>query len=448
MSLDLPEAFAMRMQDTLGDQYDAFQQALALPPPISIRLNKMRNIQIPKGGTSCPWEKDGYYLPSRPYFTYDPDFHSGSYYVQEASSMLIGNVLEQLDKSNWKLVIDLCAAPGGKTTHMLSKLKEDVLLIANEVVATRLGSLKQNLIKWGYGNSVATMYSVENLASSGVKSDLLLVDAPCSGEGMFRKDVDSIGHWSVKNLITCEMRQNEILSHVPSLNKVGGYLIYSTCTYNPNENIQQVNTLIEQGYYTSLGVTLDSDWGVEKIEKGKAIGYQCYPHKVRGEGLFFALLQRTDKEFRENRVSKFKLNEQFKRLTKDMVSKLPTWLLHYHHRLLMDTDSTIYLNPDPEGLYSSVIALKPLYTLGSVKGKEFIPDHALAMLHTFKAEYPQVELTEEQALLYLKKEANFELNLPTKGWYIVTCNGNALGFIKVLDQRINNYFPNNMRILK
>ena len=131
-----------------------------------------------------------------------------------------------------------------------------------------------------------------------------------------------------------------------------------------------------------------------------------------------------------------------------MVSKLPTWLQHYHHRLLMDTDSTIYLNPDPEGLYSSVIALKPLFTLGSVKGKEFIPDHALAMLHTFKAEYPQVELTEEQALLYLKKESNFELNVPTKGWYIVTFNGNALGFIKVLDQRINNYFPNNMRILK
>jgi len=448
MSLDLPEAFSMRMQDALGVQYDAFQQALALPPPISIRLNKMRNIQIPQGSTSCPWEKDGYYLPSRPYFTHDPDFHSGSYYVQEASSMMIGHVLEQLDKSNWKLAIDLCAAPGGKTTHLLSKLNEDVLVIANEVVATRLGSLKQNLIKWGYGNAVATMYSVENIASSGVKADLLLVDAPCSGEGMFRKDMDSIGHWSEKNVNTCELRQTEILSHVPSLNVEGGFLIYSTCTYNPRENIQQVNTLIEQGYYSSHSISLDLDWGVESIEMGKAIGYQCYPHKVRGEGLFFALLQRTDKEFRENRVSKFKLNEQFKRLTKDMISKLPTWLQHYHHRLLMDTDSSLYLNPDPGGLYSSVLALKPLFTLGSVKGKEFIPDHALSMLHSIKADYPKVELTDNQALQYLKKESISELNLSEKGWYIVTSNGNALGFIKVLDQRINNYFPNNLRILK
>ncbi|MCO6461526.1 MAG: hypothetical protein J5I59_08990 [Saprospiraceae bacterium] len=448
MKINLPEAFLDRMKRQIPEDFHDFIEALNTTPPISIRINPRKFIQIGPDFTKCPWEDNGFYLPTRPYFTHDPDFQAGAYYVQEASSMLIGHIVKQIVSDEWNLVIDLCAAPGGKTTQLLSKLPSSTLVLANEVVSSRLGALRHNLIKWGYTNVAVTSYNTENIALSGLKADLILVDAPCSGEGMFRKDTESILHWNEKNLSICELRQKEILKNLPNLNNTGGFLIYSTCTYNPGENMEQVKALVNRGYYTSIQVDINQNWGLEALEEEGIYGYQCLPHRVKGEGFFFSVLQRTDLPLKDVKEISFKVNSPYKKVDSQILKYLPENLSHYENQLIMDESNTIYINPDPDSLITPYLKIKPLFELGCIKGKEFIPSHPLAMVKKFDKNYPRIELPPEQAILYLKKQ-NFTIKeCKTKGWHIVTFHGNPLGFIKILENRINNYLPNNMRILK
>ncbi|HMY84446.1 MAG: hypothetical protein KDC31_09020 [Saprospiraceae bacterium] len=448
MPVSLPEEFIIRMREHLQEDYHRFANALNDVPPVSIRLNQGRHFTIPERSTPCPWEPNAYYLKERPSFTYDPNFHSGAYYVQEASSMIIGKILDMLDKSSWHLIIDLCAAPGGKTTHILDKCPESVFVLANESVKTRLGSLKHNLIKWGRSNCAVISHPVENIAATGLKADLVLVDAPCSGEGLFRKDKESVKHWSEKNLGICQRRQEDILHHIPGMVKEAGYLIYSTCTFNPKENIEQLNKLVKSGYFKSLPINLNPEWGIEEILGKGSIGYQCYPHRVKGEGFFFSLLQRTEKVFIQSNNKKFHQTRNLKKIGKEALNNIPDGLKQFADQLIIDEDFTIHLLPLELQALQKTIQVKPLFELGTLKGKDFIPSHPLTMLEAFGGLYPRLELTQPQAIQFLKKE---ELQLdssPEKSWYIVTFNANPLGLIKVLEGRINNYYPGNYRILK
>lgn len=451
MGLNLPEAFIKRMKEKKGFASDQFFKALEGQTPVSIRKNPGRIFDtsyLPLG-EQVPWESDAFYLSERPSFTYDPSFHAGAYYVQEASSMLVGKVLDQIsEKEKWSLVMDLCAAPGGKSTHLLSKLSLSTLVLANEVTSARLGSLRQNMIKWGYSNVAVTSYSVEQIARTGLQSDLLLLDAPCSGEGLFRKDKESISHWNHSNLEKCEVRQRDILQYAPSLVREGGYLIYSTCTYNPGENIEQIQNCIENGYFESIQLDFESSWGVETIDEGGSLGYQCYPHRVRGEGFFISLLKRTSKPAEIQGNKKALPDSSFRSLSRDEKNNLPDFLNKYADQLLLDKEENYYFQPESATDISGLINIRPLFELGQKKGKDFIPAHGLAMLIEFKEVYPHLELSYDDAIRFLKKETiTFDVN-HRKGWHFVTYKGNNIGIVKVLDNRINNYLPTNLRILK
>jgi 16S rRNA C967 or C1407 C5-methylase (RsmB/RsmF family) len=252
--MELPKSFVERMQGQLGQAYTRFEQALQEPAPVSIRLNR-RKLPITPLLNPVPWTDSGHYLPERPLFTLDPRLHAGAYYVQEASSMFLEQALRQTVELSQPLqVLDLCGAPGGKSTHIASLLTEDSLLVANEVIRSRASILAENVTKWGSGNVLVTSNDPRDFGRLPAFFDVMVVDAPCSGEGMFRKDVQAIQEWSEENVKLCAQRQQRILLDVWEALKPGGTFIYSTCTWNEAENECNMAWLAEQENAQSLSL--------------------------------------------------------------------------------------------------------------------------------------------------------------------------------------------------
>ena len=286
-TVPLPEEEKLKLVEALNEN-----------PPVSIRINPKKfshSLSLEK----VKWCKDGFYLPQRPVFTFDPIFHSGAYYVQEASSMFIGEIVKEICKENSiKMALDLCASPGGKTTHLLSNLPEDAFLISNEIVSARLGALDENISKWGNNNVAITCNDPSHFSQLENLFDLILVDAPCSGEGMFRKEEAALAEWSEKNVEHCSIRQKKIISDILPTLQPGGFLIYSTCTYNEKENEENIKFLIDnfdlepffpppfQGEVPRL-----RDGGVEGSKR-------FFPHTHKGEGFFVSVLRKPEKHFR------------------------------------------------------------------------------------------------------------------------------------------------------
>ena len=222
-------------------------EALQMQAPISVRINTQKTVSKPGLATAVPWCENGYYLPERPLFAADPAFHAGHYYVQEAGSMVVGSIVKNLLSAlpEPAVVLDLCAAPGGKSTHLASVLREGDMLVANEVIGTRTPILAENLCKWGAGNHIVSRADASRFGASGAQFDIVVADLPCSGEGMFRKDPAAIDEWSENNVKLCAERQQRIVTDIWPAIAPGGYLIYSTCTYNTAENEDNVNRLAE-----------------------------------------------------------------------------------------------------------------------------------------------------------------------------------------------------------
>ncbi|MEO6758980.1 MAG: RsmB/NOP family class I SAM-dependent RNA methyltransferase, partial [Saprospiraceae bacterium] len=239
----LPPPFERQMQVLLGAAWPNFAAALGTPAPVSIRLNPAKHLPEPLLPTEAavPWHPQGRYLAERPVFTLDPGFHAGGYYVQEASSMFLYEALRQTVDFSKKLnVLDLCAAPGGKSTLLADLVGPDSLLVANELIRSRVNSLRENLEKWGAPNVAVTSGEAGDFAGLEGFFDLIVADAPCSGEGLFRKDPAAMGEWSPAAVELCSLRQQRILSEVLPALAPGGILVYSTCTYNTAENEAQV----------------------------------------------------------------------------------------------------------------------------------------------------------------------------------------------------------------
>ena len=239
--MKLPAEFTDRMRRLLGDEYGDFETALLTESQTSLRLNPAKCNRRPDY-QPVPWCRDAYYLETRPAFTFDPRLHGGAYYVQEASSMFLDYVLRRFVDTPVRY-LDLCAAPGGKSTLALSALPAGSLAVCNEVVRNRTHILAENIIKWGYDNTVVTRNTAADFGKLHHYFDVVLVDAPCSGEGMFRKDAQAVTEWSPAQVGVCAERQREILSDVWDALRPGGLLIYSTCTYNREENEDMIHFL-------------------------------------------------------------------------------------------------------------------------------------------------------------------------------------------------------------
>src|SRR5574344_2855112 len=254
--MNLPEKFSSYTAELFGkESYESFLRALEEDAPVSVRLNPVKSFGFQEEG-KVPWCEQGYYLSERPTFTFDPLFHSGCYYVQEASSMFLDAVLRHYVSRPVRM-LDLCAAPGGKSTLACSALPEGSLLVANELIRSRAQILSENLIKWGYPNCIATNNDPKDFSFLRGFFDLIIVDAPCSGEGMFRKDANALQEWSPENVDLCSKRQLRILYDIWDCLAPEGTLIYSTCTFNERENEDVVARFISENNESCKRINLD-----------------------------------------------------------------------------------------------------------------------------------------------------------------------------------------------
>lgn len=458
----LPLAFQNALKAQLGEQYADLEAALTSNAPVSIRYNRKKRIPIPAAQTPIAWHPQGVYLPKRPVFTLDPAFHAGAYYVQEASSMFIAEALcQSVDIDKPLSIIDLCAAPGGKTTLLADVVSDESVILANEVIKNRFDILKENIQKWGYPNVHALRYDTDVL-KNGLENrfDVVLTDAPCSGEGLFRKDPDAIKQWSPENVATCAARQKRILANAVHLLKTDGILLYSTCTYNHFENMDNCLWLCENFGLTSCPLELNPDWGIVEQQKGiektgqSIFGYQFYPHRVQGEGFFVSVLKKTISMEKPSKIAK-KTVFDFKNLAKvpiKQIEVLKTYLdkPHEFDFFQKPTGQIVCFLKTQQDLLKQITHILPFHgfglEMGIFKGQDFIPTHELALSTAISKKRPYVDLNREQALFFLKKESPTLTEMPPQGWYLARYEGLNLGWMKVLNHRINNYLPKDFKI--
>lgn len=394
------------------------------------------------------WASGAYYLSSRPSFTFDPLFHAGCYYVQEASSMFVEYALRQsVDLAKPLKVLDLCAAPGGKSTHLQSLISPDSLLVSNEVIRQRVNILKDNIVKWGAGNVVVTNNDPRDFGKLKGYFDVIVVDAPCSGSGLFRKDADAVNEWSENNVMLCSQRQQRILADVMPALKEDGVLIYSTCSYSSEEDEEIIDWLADNFSLSGIQINTPAGWNItEAVSPQYNHGYRFWPHLAKGEGFFLAIFRNN-----EGPVYKNKNRPVIKPVTRQLKPVVQKWANVEGYELIK-VNNKIYCWPavllnDFDGLLQHLRIIYSGTLLGELIHQKLIPDHALAMSRLRHADLETVALEYDDAITYLKKQ-NFEATIAKPGWQLVTYETQCLGWINALHSRINNYYPKEMRILK
>jgi 16S rRNA C967 or C1407 C5-methylase (RsmB/RsmF family)/NOL1/NOP2/fmu family ribosome biogenesis protein len=456
----LPKELLQSLEGVEGFNREAFERVHSEGKQVtSIRVNPLKEkIETGKAGSypellkvekPVPWSQYGYYLEKRPSFTFDPLFHAGLYYVQEASSMFLEQALRQLgDLSSPLKVLDLCAAPGGKSTHIQSLLSKESLLVSNEVIRGRSNILTDNIIKWGAANVAVTNNDPAAFGKLEGYFDVIVVDAPCSGSGLFRKDEEAISEWSWNNVQLCSQRQQRILADVlPSL-KENGLLIYSTCSYSSQEDEDIADWLVTSFAMENLVLDIPADWNIiTSTSKGsQSKGYRFYPDKLMGEGFFLSCFRKKQVEneavYRPVKTEKASTREK---------SLIQPWLKVDSPEIIKEGDLFYGL---PESLAAQYALLKSLLNiryagivLGRIMKERLVPEHALAMSILLEEHIPVNELRYEEAIKYLQRQ-DLQINTTGKGWQLVSYAGHHLGWINVLPNRVNNYYPKELRILK
>ena len=384
---ELPQIFIEQTRQLMGsERFDRYLQSFEEEAPVSIRLNPRKAQGLTAAdGEPVPWCRHAFYLPKRPNFTADPLLHAGCYYVQEAASMFLDEVLRQLaDSQSSTTALDLCAAPGGKSTLLRAALPEDCVLYSNEPVRQRASILQENVEKWGGSNHIVTNLYPRDYRASKLRFDVILCDVPCSGEGMFRKDPATIREWIPQQVEKCWQLQRDIVSDAWQCLCDGGLFIYSTCTFNTKENEENIRWMLSEFDAEVVRVDIRPEWNItgSLLEGFTAPVYRFIPGITRGEGLFMCVLRKAG---------------VYRKQTK------------------------------------SLPQVKPEFTLGKISSRQ---DPAQG----------QAELTYQQAMAYLRREA---LVLPPdtpRGLVEVCFQGHPLGLVKNIGTRANNLYPKEWRI--
>ncbi len=398
-----------------------------------------------------PWNDKGFYLEERPNFTYDVLFQAGCYYVQEAGSMFIEHALRScVDLKQELTVFDVCASPGGKSTLLNSLLTQNSLLVTNEIIKPRADVLAQNLSKWGTNNIVVTNNDPTTFSEMENVFDVILVDAPCSGSGLFRKQHDAVDEWSLDNVNLCSQRQKRILSDVIGSLRSGGTLLYSTCSYSKQENEDIADWLITEFGLETQQIPTEKSWGIVETqsETHKAFGYRFYPYKTKSEGFFCAVFKKSGTS--DNHSQHKKKYSNFS-LIKPKEKKLFTnWIENpEQHEITQFKDDYLLVNAltlEFINKHSHLYFKKVGTTLGSLIKNELIPHHDLALSIHRSKQIQHIDCSEEEAIHFLKKD--LQKIDGEKGWNLMCYNGFGVGWIKHLGNRLNNYLPNEVRILK
>lgn len=445
----LPEDFTARMKERLGERYPGWEASFAEASPVSVRLNPAKwSGDLP--ADRVPWCNTGYYLAERPLFTADPWFHGGAYYVQEAASMFLEQAFRSVNLPGQALVLDLCGAPGGKSTHLLSLLRRGDLLVANEVIRSRALVLRENISQWGNPNVVVTQNDPRDFASLPPLFDMVVADAPCSGEGLFRKERAAIAEWSQNNAALCAARQKRILADAWSCLKPGGTLIYSTCTFNPAENEENVEWLVSQTEAISVEVPLLPEWNIETIHPGNGVaGYQFSPDRIRGEGFFIAVVRKPG-DLPDVPRSRFALRNR-ELASKTTAAALDKWILPESEVAFLRRENEMDIFPAGwlrtlGDLEKHLRIVQCGTCLASMAGEQFIPHPDLAHSLVFNpSAFPVRTVDLNEAVAFLRKE-NLSAETTGKGWMLVSYRGIPLGWLKNLGTRTNNYYPSERRI--
>ena len=450
----LPDSFIASLQGLPGFDQEAFIKVHEQQEQLtSIRLNRFKTFEL--GGhtllndkEAIPWCNNGFYLKQRPLFVLDPFWHAGAYYVQEASSMFIQYLLEQVIPYPQPMkVLDLCAAPGGKTT-LLANYFSNGLVVANETIKPRNAILVENLTKWGADSIVVTQNDPTHFKALPDFFDVLMIDAPCSGSGLFRKDTEAIAHWSEQSVQHCSTRQARIVEDSIDCLKEGGYLIYSTCSYSSEENEKRMDQIAAIAGMKNIQFDIPSHWNIVTTysEENKCQGFRFYPDKVKGEGFFITVFKK------ETSTSSGYYDTT---PTSTVATKKELEVLKSHFEVPENYDYINHQNSilalphlfqqELNGLMNHLYIKKMGLSLGEIKGADLIPSHALAMSTWSNLPYQTLEVDEATALQYLRRA---DLHLPTgKGWHTLTFKNIRLGWAKLLPNRSNNYYPNEWRIL-
>ncbi|MBF1472680.1 methyltransferase RsmF C-terminal domain-like protein [Prevotella pallens] len=419
VGITLPTAFEVYTKHLFGEErYNIFCKGLQQSSPVSIRINPFKTNKTTQVAdnfvpTYVAWCAEGFYLNSRPNFTFDPLFHAGAYYVQEASSMFLSHVLRHLVRKPVAL-LDLCAAPGGKTTCARTAIKEGSIVLSNEPINKRAQILAENIQKFGHSDVVVTNNYPRDYKKTKLSFDVIVADVPCSGEGMFRKDPQAIAEWSEQNVENCWKLQRSIIADIWDNLKPGGLLIYSTCTFNAHENEENVAWILNEYDAQLLEVPTEKTWNITGSLINNPLGedkpfpvYRFIPGFTQGEGLFMAIIKKGG--------------------------------------------TSTNLEPNAEKLVAE--ANKKLKIMvhgvkqGIIKGKKIIPDHSLALaINGDRSSYPNVEIDYETAIKYLRHEAIMLSAVAPKGIVTLTYRGHAIGFANNLGNRANNLYPQEWRI--
>ena len=458
--MQLPEKFVARMQRELGqEEADALCASLGEDPSTSVRLNPRKLLSPRWEVKPVEWSQYGYRLDSRPSFTLDSDFHAGAYYVQEASSQFAGYIISEVmggqEQCLGLRVLDVCAAPGGKSTHYATLVGEEGLVVANEINRSRASVLADNARKWGLGNMVITCNDSARLAEFEGLFDVVAVDAPCSGEGMFRKSEDACEQWSEGNVAMCAERQWEILQNAFRALRAGGVLLYSTCTFNRSEDEDILRRACEEfgeELEPSEAVVVRDDWGVVTGQEGVFKTFRFFPHRITGEGMFMAVARKSAAVKESRRLPKAR-RKAISLVDKRSAEELQRWLAEGDKFCFFEAGDTLYgcrksHYEEIEALSGRLAVIYSGVAMGQIFKGRLKPDAALALAAGLRREAVACcEVSEEVALNFLRKQ-DLEASLFEEGINLVVCRGAALGFVKRIGGRVNNMYPNSLRILK
>ena len=427
----LPIEFLERMKMQLGEEYPAFLESLERPRAVALRFNPLKGRQpsLPFVMQSVPWEPMGYYYDPEARPGLHPLHEAGVYYLQEASAMA---PVTLLDPQPGERVCDLCAAPGGKTTQIAGRMAGEGFLLCNEINPKRAKILSRNIERMGVANALVTNEHPKNLADRFEGFfDRILVDAPCSGEGMFRKEEAAVTDWSVDTVQMCANRQKEILQSAAKLLKPGGRLVYSTCTFAPEENEQTIADFLEN-HPDFSAVEMDAPW----FAAGENGTFRMWPHKLLGEGHFAAVLQKTAGEEGSPAMEQpQKLPRQWQDFAKTMQITLPVG-----KAVLFGT--SLYWTPEDMPSLRGIKVMRPGLELGEVKKDRFEPAHALALWLKTAANTEDFPAESNEIKAYMHGET---LPSSKKGWCLVTADGYSMGWGKGDGNVLKNHYPKGLR---
>ncbi len=465
MDTPLPKIFVKSIDSFIkGDELEKFVQKMEEAPATGVRLNRRKPTPNPIYPDMKPveWCNSAFYLPSRPQFTLNPHLHGGAFYVQDPSSTVYETIVEKIlhlpdfPNPHSPAVLDLCAAPGGKTTAIINALPDDALIVANEYNEKRARILEENLKKWGFPNCIITNSPTSRFAECGEIFNLVAVDAPCSGEGMMRKEEEARRQWNPGLVEQCATLQKSIIKDAVKVLTEGGYLIYSTCTFNPLENEENTEFIVkelglEPVEITSVGVPEKSTMISKSFTNIPSIRFM--PHITDGEGLFVAIFRKgtginpaymSSKGRREKNKKSFLKTDAFPTL-KRVIDEL------YGTFYCKEIGSKISLvTPEIEEMSERLKGIRILSAgieAGEIKGKDFIPSTSLALISSFRDNpFPDIPLSKEDALSFLRRENIILPDDTPRGYVTVSFEGTRLGFAKHLGNRTNNLYPSYWRI--